>query len=105
ALGPAAVAKGALPAPTAACSPQGPPSSSGTFRSAVGSVRRATPGASVAYMTEVLSALWPRPRAWPSSCITIVSTSYWPDLIWLGSAVVYQSQPDTRVICPGLSQP
>jgi hypothetical protein len=54
-------------------------------------------------------ALWPRPRAWPSSCKTTASKSNWPAWIAVGSAAAYQFHPWTRVISvesvPGVSQP
>ena len=49
--------------------------------------------ASEAYITEVLLLLWPRPRTWPSSCITAVSKSYWPAPTCVGLAPAYQFQP------------
>src|SRR5215469_12826281 len=81
----------------AACKAQGPLSSSGTFRSAVTSVRLAVPTTSVAYMTELLSLLWPSPRTCPSSCTTAASKSYCPAPTCVGSAPAYQFQPWTIV--------
>ena len=65
-----------------------PLSVSGTLRSAVTRSRRTAPAASVPYMTEAASVLWPRPRAWPSSWTRTVSKSYCPAPIWPGRSSV-----------------
>src|SRR5579859_6000882 len=77
----------------AACKAQGPLSLSATLRSAVVSTRLAVPVAKLAYMTEALLLLWPRPRTWPSSCIAAVSKSYRPAPTCVGSLPAYQFQP------------
>jgi hypothetical protein len=74
---------------TKACSPHAPPPSlSGTLRSAVVRLRLTMRVSSVAYITEALSALWPRPRPWPSSCVTNFWKSYWAEPICVASAPV-----------------
>src|SRR5262249_39376607 len=66
----------------AACRPHAPVVSlSGTFKSALVRLRLTVPVFSVAYITEGLSVLWPNPSAWPNSCVTTVSKSYWDEAI------------------------
>ena len=57
-------------------------------------------GASVPYMAEVVTLLSPSPSAWPSSCVTVVWKSYWPEPICVASAPAYQFQPWISVIWP-----
>ncbi len=68
------------------------------FRSWVVTFRSATPAASVSFIGELGSVEPPRPSAWPSSCSTVVSKSYWLDAICVGSEPAYQFQPWSSVI-------
>ena len=84
-----------------------PAGGSEMFRSWIVTDRSATPDARISYIGDVGSVEPPRPSAWPSSCRTVVSKSYWPAPIWLGSAPAYQFQPWSIVISPfgALKQP
>src|SRR5262249_38823906 len=58
-----------------------PSGGAGVFRAWGGGTRAATPGARISYMGEFGLVEAPRPSAWPSSCSTVVSKSYWPEPI------------------------
>src|SRR5262249_5692763 len=62
--------------PAASCG-SAPSGESGMFRSPVVTTRLATPLARDSYIGELGFTECPSPSAWPSSWVTVVSTSYW----------------------------
>ena len=59
-----------------------------------------TPGGRLSNIGELGSPLPPSPRAWPSSCVTVVRKLYWPAAMADGSEPAYQFQPWISVISP-----